>query len=816
MREQTAGGAGTDVLPVIRRAHCGTARSPCGGGPECGAECGGVVLHLSEFSGPHRSRHRIRRFGIRQLHRIRELNSTRLGGDQRRPEHGECPRHDTGRSDNGGVDHAPALLRIGEPFHFLAEPGHRIGGEPLAFRRYDALGDGDHRCHLRPLDEPRAGELFGKVGHEYPLELGSDGQPVEHEHRGNTASGRARGEVETRSVGVAVSTCDEDAGVGDVEDLVAHRPTGSIDHVRWGRIDEHHTVRGRAQGVHHPAREPPPDAVEVGRQDRVSPCHGFERRRSTGPRLGKPPPGDRVDQRRLARSRHPDDCDDEVIVGLCDPGSQVLPDQTAGGVAEIDRGASGETQIEPLESGCDRSESLRRRSVVDHGVIVARSAGRTKGLTPRVCVIPPPYLAPMTTALCSLDTTGSEEPTAIRLDGDRVTIEELTVTDPDLAALLAPCSPEGRDDVVRRVLAVGARGLATMGIGIDVAAVDERMRQSMGWLTDEAERRLSAVLEQGREAMLAQFDPDQRTSALNRMLAEFIGWRDGFLGRIDPAMEGSHTTDFLTRLAAVVGPEGSLERRIAEALDPTADGSALASLVASVDARFGELRDLIVHQQGITAGRATEAERGTSQGLDFEDELETMLRSWAAGVGGAIVERVGRVPGELGAQSMVGDFVVVLADGYRVVIEAKNQAEIGLGGKDGILAELDRGMANRRADAAVCISRRDAFPAEVGRFGVYGTRVIAVDDSDGLMTSVALQWVRMRAAADASGRSHRMDVAVVSDRIAAIRRLADHLRSARSGLTEIRKNVDLMSERLGDVRTEILGLVADVERELAS
>ena len=74
----------------------------------------------------------------------------------------------------------------------------------------------------------------------------------------------------------------------------------------------------------------------------------------------------------------------------------------------------------------------------------------------------------------------------------------------------------------------------------------------------------------------------------------------------------------------------------------------------------------------------------------------------------------------------------------------------------------------------------------------------------------------MRAAADASGRSHRMDVAVVSDRIAAIRRLADHLRSARSGLTEIRKNVDLTSERLGDVRTEILGLVADVERGMAS
>lgn len=422
----------------------------------------------------------------------------------------------------------------------------------------------------------------------------------------------------------------------------------------------------------------------------------------------------------------------------------------------------------------------------------------------------------MTTALRDIESTLSGETSAVGLDGDRVTIDGLMVIDPDLAALLSACSPGARNDVVRRVLAVGARGLATMGIGLDVAAVDERLRQSLGWLTDEAERRLTAVLEKGRTAMLAPFDPDQRSSALNRMLDEFTAWRDGFLGRIDPGAEGSHTTEFLTRLAAVVGPEGSLERRIAEALDPNADGSVLASLMASVDERFGELRDLIVRQQGVAAGRAAEAERGTAQGLDFEDELEAALRRWAGSAGGCVVERVGRVPGELGAQSAVGDFVVVLPDGYRIVVEAKNQATMGLGGRDGILAELDRAMANRRADAAVCISRRDAFPTEVGRFGVYGARVLAVDEGDGLLTAVALQWVRARAAAEASGRSHRMDVVVVADRVATIRRLADHLRSARAGLTDIRKGVDTLSERLGDLRTEILVQVADVERELTT
>lgn len=417
----------------------------------------------------------------------------------------------------------------------------------------------------------------------------------------------------------------------------------------------------------------------------------------------------------------------------------------------------------------------------------------------------------MTTALRTIEAPPARE---ILVDGDRVTIDGLTVVDPDLATLLSTCSPEARGDVVRRVLAVGARGLATMGIGLDVAAVDERMRQTLGALTDEAERRLAAVLEQGKAAMFAQFDPEQRSSMLSRMLTEFVTWRDGFLGRIDPALEGSHTTEFLTRLAAVVGPDGSLERRIAEALDPTSDGSALAALMGTIDARFSELRDLIVRDQGVAAGKAAEAERGAAQGMDFEDELEGLLRRWAGAAGGCTVERVGRVTGELGPQATVGDFVIVLADGYRIVVEAKNQASVGLGGRDGILAELDRAVANRRADAAVCISRRDAFPAEVGRFGVYGTRILAVDEGDGLLTAVALQWARARAAAEASGRTHRIDVAIVADRVATIRRIAENLKSARAGLTDIRKGVDALSERLGDLRSEILAQVTDVEREL--
>jgi hypothetical protein len=406
------------------------------------------------------------------------------------------------------------------------------------------------------------------------------------------------------------------------------------------------------------------------------------------------------------------------------------------------------------------------------------------------------------------------ESSPIRVDGDAVLISELEVVDRDLAQLLTSAAPDDWGAVISRALSVGARGLLTMGVGLDLAGVDDRLQQTITRLTDEAESRLDEVLRQGHEALSRQLDPEHRSSLIARARDGLAEWSEALIGQIDPDRDSSATTAFLRRLAEAVGPDGDLDRRLAEALDPDADGSAMASLSQAMRSQFAELRDLVVRESGMAAGKEAEAGRGTAQGLDFEGHVDGVLRSWALRVGGCQVEHVGRAPGALGPQVMVGDFVVTLPDGERIAVEVKNQATLGLGGKDGILAELDRTMANREASVAVCISARDAFPAEVGAFGVYGPRVLVVDDGDGVMTSVALQWARARIAADAAGRSSRLDVSAMTERAASIRRLAEHLRTARSSLTEIRKAVEGLHERLGDLRTDILDQVVEMEREL--
>jgi hypothetical protein len=404
----------------------------------------------------------------------------------------------------------------------------------------------------------------------------------------------------------------------------------------------------------------------------------------------------------------------------------------------------------------------------------------------------------------------------VEVVGDRVTITGLTVVDPTLAGLVRSQPVEDHPELLARILRAGAQGLVTMGIGLDVASVDAQVRQTLGAVLATSEERLSAIIATGEQAFAERFDPDRRSSLLSRALEEFTEWRDALLDRLDPNGGDSHTTEFLQRIADLVGPQGVLEQRLRAALDPHADGSLLAGLADSIDTRFDELRTLIVHSQGRAQGRAEEAARGTAQGLDFEDTVEAILRSEAGSIGGCLVERVSSLSGELGPAATVGDFTIELPGGHRIVVEAKNQASLTLSGKNGILEELDRAMANRRADFGICISAREAFPAEVGNFGVYGDRVLVVDDGDGALFRVAMRWAVTVLSARGMTGPKSVDATMLAERVDRIRILAERFKTGQRSLTAAGKQIDGVRDLLREMRTDLLDLIDDIGREIAT
>ncbi len=395
----------------------------------------------------------------------------------------------------------------------------------------------------------------------------------------------------------------------------------------------------------------------------------------------------------------------------------------------------------------------------------------------------------------------------VSVDDESVRIDGLVVRDPSVRDLVVDLAPTERADAVARALAVGARGLLTMGIGADLQQIDERVRAAVAGAADEAEHRLEAVLQQAQHAMADQLDPNRRNSLIASSLRDFGEWRDGFLSAIDPADGASPTHRLLQDLTALLGPGGVMENRLTQLLDPSLDDSALGQLERSISRQLTELRDIVMREDGARR----EAVRGTAKGVEFEDDLEDTLRGLLTHAPGTWVERTSD---ESGSGGKVGDFVIITESGRRIVIEAKNTSTaIRLGGTSGILAELERAAANRNADFAICVSREAVFPAENGAFGVYGNRVCVVDDGSGVMVHAALTWART-ALALTEARSSGADVRVVEERLQGLRSLAQQISNAQRSLTSVTNSVATLKSTLDTMRSDLLAHVDDISREI--
>ncbi len=364
----------------------------------------------------------------------------------------------------------------------------------------------------------------------------------------------------------------------------------------------------------------------------------------------------------------------------------------------------------------------------------------------------------------------------IDLNNGTVSIDQFETGDPAVVGLLTGVEQGAeRERLVSDALSTGARGLMSMGLGVRVEDLEARLRSGAEAAAAETLRQLEAAVMRAAKTLEAGID----------------------LGR-----SGSHSSVFLGELQAQLGPDGRLLAGLRSALDPLGD-SPLAVAFSGVRAELAHLRDDIVRNQG----RVEEAAKGTAKGVDFEDRLDGTLRQIARGIG-VVVEHTGRSTGNLSSLAVVGDYLLLLPDGRKIAVEVKNQQSIYLTGKNGILNELDRAMTNRSAQAGLCISAIDAYPAEVGVFNVYGNKVLVVDDGEGTMITAALRWLMLAAVAD--GDDDSIDVAAINDGLERLRGTCQRFATSRSALTEVNKSVNKVSESLGEMRDEVLSIVGEL------
>jgi hypothetical protein len=401
---------------------------------------------------------------------------------------------------------------------------------------------------------------------------------------------------------------------------------------------------------------------------------------------------------------------------------------------------------------------------------------------------------------------------AIRLEGDRIVVERLSLSDPTLAAFLGERPAGDRGPIVERALRIGLIALQDAGVTVNVDAVrtefERLLRQA-----EQVNERAATALEQTLRANFA--DGDGR---LPRTLEKFLGDRGALRSMVDELFDEKKRDSAIGRIGAMLERyfDGDASK-LAVLLDPTRLNSPMHQFRQEIAAGFKSLEERLVAIEAAAAARGAERARSAAKGADFEDLLADMLGDIARGAG----DLLDRTTLEAGAvlKSKKGDFVLTvdpaIARGcdLRVVIEAKDRPMSMRAMRD----ELREARENRGAAVAVAVFTSAHAPNGVGPFSLVGGDVYCVIDPDApepATLEAAVRLARLLALASLAEREVAVDAAAIGSALTAIREQLEVVRQLKTQLTSISNATKAVWTGLDTMRAGILARVSEAESEI--
>ncbi len=402
----------------------------------------------------------------------------------------------------------------------------------------------------------------------------------------------------------------------------------------------------------------------------------------------------------------------------------------------------------------------------------------------------------------------------VRVTGDRIDVDRLTLTDGSLAAWLAVQPAEDHATLAERALRIGLTALQSVGVTVNLDAVRtefERFADQSRAANDRAAEALEGVLR-------ANFaDGDGR---LPRTLESFLGDRGKLRSMVEELFDPNRRDSAIGRISRMLDTyfDGDASR-LARLLDPTRLGSPLHQFRTEVADGFRSLQEKLVAIEAAQAARAGERAKSAAKGADFEELIEGLLGDIARGAND-LLERTGTDAGDNG-RSKKGDFVLTLDPGLcrgadiRVVVEAKDRKVSGREMRD----ELRAAKTNRDAAAALVIFTPAHAPAGIAPFDVRAGDVYAVidpADPDQATLEAAVRLARLIALATMRESEAEVDVGEIQAALTAIREALEVVRSLKVQLTNIGTSSDNVSKGLDKLREAILAWISRAERELSA
>ena len=402
----------------------------------------------------------------------------------------------------------------------------------------------------------------------------------------------------------------------------------------------------------------------------------------------------------------------------------------------------------------------------------------------------------------------------IRVDGERIVVERLTVRDSALAAIVADREPEDRPAFVERALRIGLTALQDASLTVDVDMVRDEFEKLLR-SSEQASAKAAEALDQVLRANFA--DGDGR---LPRTLEKFLGDRGALRTFVGELFDDTKRDSAIGRMRTLLGTyfDGDASK-LALLLDPTRQNSPMHQFRAEVASGFDRLHERLSAIEAAASARGAERAHSAAKGGDFEDILEPMLADIARGAGD-LVDRTADEAGEI-LRSKKGDFVLTVDPGLtggadvRIVVEAKDRAMSGRAMRD----ELREAKKNRAACVGLVVFSPSHAPAGIAPFDVRAGDVYCVVDPaapDAATLEAAVRLARLLALAGLREIEAEVDVEAVRAAMTGVRGELEALKGIKSTLTSIANGATAVQAALDRLREAVIARVTEAEAEISA
>ena len=391
----------------------------------------------------------------------------------------------------------------------------------------------------------------------------------------------------------------------------------------------------------------------------------------------------------------------------------------------------------------------------------------------------------------------------VRVLGDRLVIEALTVQDAGAARVVRERADEGQlpAETVRKAVEIGTRVLSNEETAANVDYVRAEFERHSGNLRERLTKEIEAGEQQLAERIARSFDGERDGSVqkdIDKLVTEALAEQREKIARLFSSEDGANPlTDFK---AAVVRGFKALDERQQN------EGEANRKRIESLQRELTQLKERDEGDRRV----AEEAERGTAKGRTFEELVHGALDEFASAQGD-VAHHTGDESTESGAKK--GDTVVEVGAALgsakaTIVFEAKNKRL----SRNDAWTELNSCMAERDAGYAVLVvAGDDKVPSGLDELTEYqGNKMIVVldrDEPDTLALRLVYRYVRARLMA--TGESGlEVDAAGVRD-------AAEEASARLQRANRVRKSLTAVTNGADAARSEFDEMVVEVERCLA-